>query len=363
MSTEPFLGLTMPVFTAFGWAGQEAAIKFALEQMELFIQGLHLKMTRETQTVLPHRGLDRTTQGVFLARALETESDLHITFHARPMAFRMAVILNERMALSRAFAAIQANMDAWYESLKELSDGWEIRFQQMEFNPDTETATHYKDLYKGPVANLTASESAELVDRMAYLNGEEKWFAPIQLSKRMGSEFVAAMGTGVTTEVAKDVDELLPVLRLLAGGLRASKGRAATKKAAGPTKRKTRAKARSKTTSASKIVEQKVEAFTYTAKLKPLHIRRGFINMTEAHWPFFAINSRTETRAVTLKFDGNVDRKSSVWRLMPSEKARLMLSDRAHIWLEENFSPNDEVQIAATKVGEKEIEIDLALVK
>lgn len=362
MSTEPFLGLTMSVFTAFGWAGQETAIKFALEQMELFVQGLHLQMTRETQTVLPHRGLDRASQGVYLARALETESDLHITFHARPMAFRMAVNLSDRMALSRAFAAIQANMDAWFDSLKELGDGWEIRFQQMEFNPDTETATHYKDLFKGPVANLTASESAELIDRMAYLNSEEKWLAPIQLSKRMGSEFVAAMGSSVTNEIAKEIDELLSVLRLLAGGLRKAKARATASKKK-TTKRTTRAKKRSKTTSASKLVEQKVEEFAYTAKLKPLHLRRGFVNMTEAHWPFFAINSRTETRPVTLKFDGNVDRDSSVWRLMPSEKARLMLSDRAHIWLEENFVSDDEIQLAVTKVGEKEIEIELALVK
>ena len=76
----------------------------------------------------------------------------------------------------------------------------------------------------------------------------------------------------------------------------------------------------------------------------------------------FAINSRTTTRDIILKFDGNVDRKSSVWRMMPTERARLVLSDRVQIWMEENFSANDEIQIAATKVGEKEIEIDLALV-
>lgn len=362
MSTEPFLGLTMSVFTAFGWAGEETAIKFALEQMELFVQDLHLKMARETQTVLPHRGLDRATQGVFLARALETESDLYITFHARPMAFRMAVHLNERMALARAFSAIQANMDTWYESLKELGDGWEIRFQQMEYNPDTEAATHYKDLYKGPVAMLTPSESAELVDRMAYLNSEEKWLAPIQLSKRMGSEFIAAMGTDVGTQTAKEIDELLPVLRLLAGGLRKPKARGAKAATGGKKRRTTKAKTRSKTTKASTMAAKQVEAFTYSTKLKPLHIRKGFVNMTEAHWPFFAINSRTTTRDIILKFDGNVDRKSSVWRMMPTERARLVLSDRVQIWMEENFSANDEIQIAATKVGEKEIEIDLALV-
>lgn len=360
MSTEPFVGLTMPVFTAFGWAGQEAAITFALEQMEQFVQDLHVKMTRETQTVLPHRGLDRNSQGVYLARALETASDLHITFHARPAAFRMAVNLTERMALARGFAAIQGNMDAWYDSLKELGEGWEIRFQQLEYNPDTEQSTHYKDLYKGLVANLTPSESAELVDRMAYLNGEEKWLGAVQLSKRFQSEFIAAMGTDVSSQIAKEVDELLSVLRLLAGGLRAVKVRGAKKSTAG--KRTTRAKTRKSTTKASTIADKETQAFSYTTKLKPLHIRKGFVNMTEAHWPFFAINSRTTTREVVLKFDGNVDRKSAVWRMAPSDRARLVLSDRVQIWLEENFSADDEIQISATKVGEKEIEIDLALV-
>ena len=87
--------------------------------------------------------------------------------------------------------------------------------------------------------------------------------------------------------------------------------------------------------------------------------------MTEAHWPFFMINSRTTTREVILKYSGNVDRKSAVWRMVPSDKARLVLSDDARDWLEDNFSPNDEIQITAKKQGMEKndkIEIELEIV-
>ena len=33
-ATNQFNGLTMPVFTAFGWAGEETAIQFALSQLD-----------------------------------------------------------------------------------------------------------------------------------------------------------------------------------------------------------------------------------------------------------------------------------------------------------------------------------------
>lgn len=176
-STSPFLGLTMPVFTAFGWAGEETAVQFALEQMKEFVAAMHSNLPRDIQMALPHHGLDKESQGVYLAHALETESDVHVTYHARPMALRMGIHVSERNALNRAFTTVQKHPDAWLKALQGLGDAWEIRFQQMEFNPDTSEATHYKDLYRGPVSELTAEQSAELVDRMVYLNGEEKWLA------------------------------------------------------------------------------------------------------------------------------------------------------------------------------------------
>ena len=85
-STSPFLGLTMPVFTAFGWAGEETAVKFALEQMKEFVAAMQRNLSREAQMAFPHHGLDKDSQGVYVAHALETDTDVHITYHARPMA-------------------------------------------------------------------------------------------------------------------------------------------------------------------------------------------------------------------------------------------------------------------------------------
>ncbi len=359
MSNEPFNGLTMPVFTAFSWAGQEQAIQYALGQLDEFIKLMHLRLSRETQTIFPQRGLDKTSQGVFLARDLETQRDLYMTFHASARSFRYAVSLFDRNALNRAFKAIQNDQSGFYDALSAL-EGWELRIQQMEYNPETEEATNYRDLYKGAANALTPSESAEIIERAVYLNGEEKWLATVQLSKRSPAEFIAAMGTAVTSEVAKEVDNLLPVLRFLVGGV---KKRPAASRKKTP-KKKSTAK-RKKATAASVIAEEEVQTFTYIAKLKPMHINRGFVNMTEAHWPFFSINSRTVTRDIILKYEETIDRESAVWRMVPSDKARLVLSDPARDWLDDNFSPNDEIQITAKKLGldkNDKIEIEIEMV-
>ena len=42
--TEEFTGLGMPVFTAFGWAGEETAQKYAYSQLEQFIALLHANL-------------------------------------------------------------------------------------------------------------------------------------------------------------------------------------------------------------------------------------------------------------------------------------------------------------------------------
>ena len=360
MSNEPFNGLTMPVFTAFGWAGQEQAIQFALTQLEEFIKQMHLRLSRETQTIFPQRGLDKTTQGVFLARDLETQRDLYMTFHATMSALRYAIVLNDRVALARALKAIQNDQSGFYDAVSEMGDDWELRVQQMEYDPETDEATTYKDVFKGGVSTLTPSDTAEIIDRAAYLNGEEKWLATIEFTRRVPAEFVSAMGSAVVGEIAKEVDGLLPVLRYLTGGVKRSSTRkkTSTKKRAAAEKKET--------TSASKIAQEETLSFTYVTQLKPLHIRRGFVNMTEAHWPFFSINSRTTTREVILKYEGNIDKRSAVWRMVPSDKARLVLSDAAQEWLEDNFSPNDEIQITAKKHGpdkKDKIEIELELVR
>ena len=351
-----FVGLTMPVFNAFGWISEENALKYALEQMELFVNSLHLTLSRDAQNLFPHRGLDRVTQGVYLGRSIELESDVYITYHAKSTSLRMAIQITDRTALARAITAIKGNHSIWMETLDKLQGDWELRLQQMEYNPETGESTHYKDVFKGLVSNLTPLESAEYIERINYLNSEEKWISPITLSKKIPSEFIAAMGGQVTRELAKEIDDMLPILHLFAGGVQ-PKG--SGKKVV--TTKTTKSKTKDKITTATDLVDKRVEDFSYNTQLKPLHIKRGFINMTSTHWPFFAVNSRTETRDVILRFDGHVDKKSAVWRMVPNDVARLVLSDKAHVWLEDNFSEEDEIQIHATK-RDRDIEIELSLV-
>ncbi len=356
MTTTPFIGLTMPVFNAFGFFSEENAVKFALDQMEQFISGLHANLSRDTQVLMPHFGLDKETQGVYLARALETGNDLYISWHLKPNTMRMAVNQTDRALLTKAFKAIQKNHSAWMSALGELPDTWELRLQQMEHNPETGESTNYKDLFNDKVANLTPVLSTELVERMIYLNGEDKWLTTIQLTNKVSSDFVSAMGAKVTTQFAEQLDDMLPLLRLLAGGVKSS-GRKLAKG-----KKRTVARKKGSATSASAMADKRTEEFTFNALLKPLHIRKGFINMTPTHWPFFQINSRTTVREITLRYDNNVDKDSTVWRLVPDDRARIVLSDKAQHWLEDNFVANDEVQVHATKLNQ-DIEIEIALVQ
>jgi hypothetical protein len=101
------------------------------------------------------------------------------------------------------------------------------------------------------------------------------------------------------------------------------------------------------------------DGFAHVSKIKPLHLRRGFINLTSAHWPFFSINSRTETRPVTIYYEGVYDKDSAVWRMLPNDMARIVLSPAVHRWLEENFTENDEIHVTVTRLDNDEIQISL----
>ncbi len=358
MSNEPFIGLPMPVFTAFGWAGEAQALTYALDQLEQFVQNLHSTMSPELQMLMPYRGLNRETQGAYLARSLETEKDLHIMFHARTTALRIGIHVIDREALQRVVEAIQTDHATWFAGLQALDAGWELRLQQMEYNPETDEAVNYKDLFKERVTELTETDSAERMNRMAYLNSEDKWLGTIELSKRMNSEFVAAMGAGVVDEIAQELENMLPILRLLVGGLKATKAKKAAKRKAATAKASAAAEA-----AAAPVVDPNIESFTYVADLKALHLRKGFINLTEDHWPFFSINSRTTTRDVVVKYDGNVNNKSTVWHLTTSNKARLVVGDQVATWMEKNFTVDDQIQMKATKLPDKSIEIELVAVE
>jgi hypothetical protein len=106
-------------------------------------------------------------------------------------------------------------------------------------------------------------------------------------------------------------------------------------------------------------VKALADGFTYVTELMPLHIRRGFVNLTPAHWPFFATTARSETRQVTVVFGGRQDRHSSVWRLQPDDQARLVLGQQVHDWLEENFSAGDSIRITTRRLDNDEIRVTL----
>ncbi|MCB0034894.1 MAG: hypothetical protein KDE51_12765, partial [Anaerolineales bacterium] len=102
------------------------------------------------------------------------------------------------------------------------------------------------------------------------------------------------------------------------------------------------------------------DQFTYVATLKPLHIRKGFINLTAQHWPFFALNARSGSRNVTLCYEGKIDQESSVWRLQPSDMARIVLSETVQEWFEHQFDADDKVRVVVAKLPNEEIQVTLS---
>jgi len=136
-----------------------------------------------------------------------------------------------------------------------------------------------------------------------------------------------------------------------------------TKKVAKP-KSKTRAKPKAAVIVAEEeLVSEGEDGFSYVAELLPLHIRRGFVNLTPDHWPFFAINSRSTMREVTVRYDGLHDKHNAIWRLVPDDQARLVLSPAVHRWLEEYFSAYDHVAVVARKMNDEEIQLSLSAVE
>lgn len=347
-----FSGLIMPVFNAFGWAGEEPALKFALSQLDIFIRLLHAGLSREAQTLLPFFGLDRESNTIYLARSQDVESDIHIVFYARPLALRLSIDVNDRQALNRGLKSIASDMLKWHRTLKELEGEWQLQIKQMEHDPESRQSTHYKDLFKGTVAELTIEGTTELFERATYLNNEERWIAPIYLSRSYPSEFISAMGTSVVEVMTKEVQKLLPLLSLMTGVAR---------RPAAKVKSKGKAKAEMTVEGPSILADYAGPMFTYIATVKPLHIRKGFINLEPHHWSFFAINSRSETRPVTVHYQGSIDKDSSVWRLAQSEMTRLVLGHHAHAWLEENCAADEKIKLTVIKSPEDEIDIELQI--
>ena len=350
-ATNQFTGLPMPVFTAFGWAGEETAIKFALEQLETFIHQLHANLSHEARGILPHAGLNNDAQSVYLSADSEWESDIYISFFARPMSLEMQVTVSNQKSLAKIYKSATAQPTMAHRLITELGPNWALRLQQIQVDEETGEQANYQDLFKDDVTKLAPDNAKELIEKAAYLNSDDKWLVPFYLSRRFQSEQVAAMNVAVVQVLSEQIDALLPLISFLTG----KKGKKASKKT---TKAKSK-RSTKKSDAQAPVAAPQEDGFSYVSDIKPLGLRKGFINMTTQHWPFFAINSRTETRPVTVYYDGVYDKASSVWRLQPNNMARLVVSPPVHHWLQDNFEVNDQIHLSVAKLDGDEIQISL----
>lgn len=362
-TTEEFTGLGMPVFTAFGWAGEETALKYALSQLELFITTLHANLPGTLKNELPEFGLSEEGQGVYLAADSNVESNVHVAFYARPMSLEVQLTLTNKEVLSKGLKQMEKDPAGFLRLLTRLGPGWSLHIQQMHINEETGERGHYQDLVKEEVAALDDEQITEIVEKASYLNGEDKWVTPIYISQRVPSQQAAAMEEAIIEVMTERLMLLTPLIMMLSG--RNPRKKISSSREAPKSKQKQRVQRAPKAAPVTPADGQTIknadtmESFSYVAELKPLHVRRGFVNLTPAHWPFFAINARTETRPVTVVTATMRDKNSSVWRLQPNDLARLVLSPRAHEWLENNFSASDRILLTASKVADDEIEIIL----
>ncbi|MFO7663551.1 MAG: hypothetical protein R6X18_13290 [Chloroflexota bacterium] len=355
-----FSGLTMPVFTAFGWAEEENALKFALSQVEQYVDALYLQLPPAVRDEFPSHGLSFENQNAYLATGDAFDSEAYVAFNARPMSLEILLGIVGKTALSKGLAVINKNPTVAHHTITQLEPSWTLRVQQMQIDTETGERAHHLDLYKESVGDFTEEQARDIFERAAYLNEEEKWVTPVYLSLRMPSERVAAMGMAIVPASAELVVALAPVLQLFTG--RKPKKSRATKpsaksKAVRPVVEPGDETPGEPTITAS--VKAMADGFTYVAELMPLHIRRGFVNLTPAHWPFFATGTRSETRQVTVVFGGRQDRSSTVWRLQPDDQARLVLGRQVHDWLEENFSASDSIRVNVRRLDNDEIRVTL----
>lgn len=355
-SKTSFSGLTMPVFTAFGWAGEENAINYALDQLEQFVHLLHSNLSRQAKGDLPFAGLSRANQSVYISASEAPEEDLHIAFFARPLSLEMQVAIIDTKALAKALKNAEAQPVMAHRLITELGAEWSLRLQQMQVDEESGAEAHYQDLFKDSITALLPEVSAEVMSKASYLNSEDKWVTPFYLSRRIPAEQASAMGLKITDVLSQQIDELLPLIHFLTGRRATSKRKSKPK--ARTVKPMMGGKGTDEATSLETVLKPE-DGFVHVSRIKPLHLRRGFINLTSAHWPFFAINSRTETRPVTIYYDGVYDKDSAVWRMLPNDMARIVLSPSVHHWYEDNFTEGDELHVTVTRLDNDEIQISL----
>ncbi|MCL4871598.1 MAG: hypothetical protein KJ063_21780 [Anaerolineae bacterium] len=357
-----FSGLTMPVFSAFGWAGEEAAVKYALSQLELFIRQLHGALPQEVQSMLPHFGVDHESQTVYLASSRNLEAEPYITFQARPLSFEMSLHIRDEMHIGKMLSVAERQFDSWYTVVQQLGEDWTIRIQQMEI-VEGGRPSHYQDLVKGPVVELERDAALEIINRALYLHGEEKWITPLYFTLRLHADIVSGMGPVVIATYREQISRLLPLLQFILAPRKGSTPARPTKGAKTRTPRSQQAATtsviRANEPAAPPMTDEQDQEilFHYISELKPLHIRKGFINLKPHHWTFFALSPRTETRPVIIRYHNKKDSDSAIWHMTTDNQTRIMLGAGAQHWLENNFAANDSIEVTAYRVKEKEIEL------
>lgn len=350
MPPQQFVGLKMPVFTAFGWAGEEQALTFALSQLEIFINRLHAQLPRDIQTRFPFSGIDRKSRTVFLAASQETEQEAYIAFFARPMSLEMQFAITDKMALSKAWKAAEKDPGRWQQLLHDLGEGWTLHIPQHQLDEDSGETTFYQDIYKDNAHTISLDRAMEVIAESSFRNSEATWVVPFQVSYRITSEKASAMGPKIFAVVTDWLRLLMPLTDFLA------------RRDPLPTSKKPKKKrstTRPATPAPALDLPPSIEHFSYVARLRPLHIRRGFVNLTPEHWPFFATSARATTRKVTVAYDDQINRDCSVWRLAHNDQARVVLSPPVQEWLEDTFDPDDKVQVTALKLDDDKIEVRL----
>lgn len=356
---EHFTGLTMPVFTAFGWAGEDTALNFAVKQLELFIKELHSDLTREAQQYFPHFGLDKKTNTVYLATRETPEEGVFIVFTTRPMFLNMTLSVLNKDILAKGYQLAEEKPADWHRLITQLGNEWSVHFQQQQIDEESGEISNYQDLFKDSVTTFDPDTAETVTSRAAFLNNDERWLIPFHLSRRYPSEQIAIMRTDVTSVLSEEINRLLSLVDIFENRRQTRKS---TRKPKSKTVTRAAQPAVASTESIGTIKPIDSDSFTYLATLKPLHIRKGFINLTTGHWPFFALNARAGSRPVTIYFDGRYDKEATVWRLQPHDLARVVLGHTAQSWLEDNFTAEDQIEIKAFKSTEGEIQLRLAQV-
>ena len=77
---------------------------------------------------------------------------------------------------------------------------------------------------------LDPDSAKELMEKAAYLNGDDKWVVPFYLSRRFPSEQIAAMNVAVVNVLSEQIDALLPLIRFLTNKSKTTKRKSSASK-------------------------------------------------------------------------------------------------------------------------------------